>query len=87
MKPKYSASITRLIPSCIDLDFSRPLALETRKKLKDLGHYEGVRVYNQPTGEGIYFLLEPVWDSNTVVEEIVSILISEGFDKDSILVK
>lgn len=87
MKPKYSVSVTRVISNVIDIDFSQPLAPETRKKLVKLGDYEGVEVYNQPNGEGVYILLKPVWDSDTVVQEILSILESEGFDRDSILVE
>jgi len=88
MKPKYSAAITRCsTETCIDVYFSQPLAPETKKKLKELGNYEGITVLNSHIGEGVRILLKPVWDSNTVVEEIVTILVSEGFDRASILVK
>jgi len=88
MEPKYSAIISRFTKSGIDVIFARPVAPETTQKMRELERFSGVAVHNQPgKKDGVFVIWTEIWDYDSVVEEVVSILISEGFDRDSILVK
>lgn len=85
MKPKFSVHIDVVTAHCIRVNFSQPLCPQTNLKFGDLQRYEGVTVYNKNTNTGILLVFTPVWDYRDVVEEITSLLVSEGFDKDKIL--
>lgn len=87
MKPSFSASITVSGGTFIDIYFSQPLAPETANKIKDLEKYSGVKIRNQLKGYGFWVTFPSIWSAGTVVEEITNILVAEGFDRSSILVK
>lgn len=87
MKPKYSASVTKFSKNIIDIYFPKDISPELARTIYNLESYRGLKVEQRSTNlGGFYITLTPVWDIEVVVEEIVSILVSEGFEKSSVLV-
>ena len=86
MIPQYSASITCLLETTLKVYFSHAVTPELYNALYSLGEYAGIRVNGKGNDE-FCITLRPVWAMETVVEEVISILVSEGFERDSILVK
>lgn len=71
-------------PLRIKVNLSQTLCGQINLKFGELRRYEGVTVYNQNTD--ILLVFTPVWDYKDVVEEVISLLVPEGFDKEKILV-
>ena len=86
MIPQYSASITCLLGTTLKVYFSHAVTPELYNALYSLGEYAGIQVNGKGNDE-LCIILRPVWAMETVVEEVVSILLFEGFERDSILVK
>ena len=87
MKAKYSASVTKFSKQMIDIYFSQDIRPELTRTICNLESHKGLKVEQRSTNlGGFYITLTPVWDIEVVIEEIVSILVSEGFEKSSILV-
>lgn len=86
MKPKFSVHIDVITAHCVRINFSQPLCFQTNLKFTELQRYEGVTVYNKNTNTGILLVFTPVWDYKDVVEEVITLLVSEGFDEKKILV-
>ena len=86
MIPQYSASITCTLGTTLEIYFSHVVTPELYHTLYSLGEYAGILV-NEKGSDEFCITLRPVWAMETVVEEVISILVSEGFERDSILVK
>ena len=87
MKPKYSASVTKFSKNILDIYFPKDISPELARTICNLESHRGLKVEQRSTNlGGFYITLTPVWDIEVVIEEIVSILVSEGFEKSSILV-
>ena len=87
MKAKYSASVTKFSEQMIDIYFSQDIRPELARTICNLESYRGLKVEQRSTNlGGFYITLTPVWDIEVVMEEVVSILVSEGFERSSILV-
>lgn len=87
MKPKYSASVTRFSKNIINIYFSQDISPELARTICNLESHKGLEVVKRSTNlGGFYITLTPVWDIEVVIEEIVSILVSERFVRSSILV-
>jgi len=87
MKPKYSASIGLSGSTFVDIYFAQPLSPETTKLIKELERFNGIKIKNQPSAIGFWITFPPIWDKDEIVQEVVNILVLEGFDRTSILVK
>lgn len=87
MKPNYSAIIKSFTKTGVDVDFAQPLAPETAVKFKDLEKYNGVKVHNNPLTNGLFIRFTPFWSAEDVKNECLGLLVSEGFDRDKILVQ
>jgi hypothetical protein len=88
MKPKYSASVTKFSKRMIDIYFPEDISLELAKSICNLESHKGLKVETRTNNlGGFYITLTPVWDVDEVIEEIVLILVSEGFERSSIFVK
>ena len=85
MIPQYSASITCLLETTLKVYFSHAVTPELYNALYSLGEYTGIRVSGKGSDE-FCITFRPVWAMETVVEGVISILVSEGFERDSILV-
>jgi hypothetical protein len=88
MNPTYSALIKIDPTDVIVLEFSCPLNSETKNKIIDLNQYEGLQVKSIPEyiGKlGFYIPYSKVWAGETIAQKCFDILISEGFDKNKIL--
>ena len=86
MQPKYQVSISQTVGTMTDIYFDRPVSRTLSETITNLRSYQGVTVHLQPTGEGYYIITTPIWDSKSIPDELLSILLKNGFDRDSILV-
>ena len=86
MEPKYRVSISQIVRNITDIYFDRPISATLSETITNLGSYQGVTVYLQPTGDGYYIITTPIWDSKSILDELLSILLHSGFDRDNILI-
>lgn len=91
MKPKYSATIKVIEKgNSVDIEFARPLDIETVNAFKRLDSYEGIKVHDIPKSlnrTGFWILHSGVWDGEEIARECLKILIEQGYVKDSICKK
>ena len=86
MQPKYQVSISQTVETITDIYFDRPVSTTLSQTITNLGSYQGVTVHLQSTGEGYYIITTPIWDSKSIPDELLSILLKNGFERDNILI-
>ena len=86
MEPKYRVSISQPAKTVTDIYFDRPISTTLSQTIINLGSYQGISVFLQPTGDGYYIITTPIWDSKSILDELLLILLKNEFDRDSILV-
>lgn len=88
MEPKHSAIIKVIDKgSSVDVEFSRPLDVETISAFKRLETHEGIRVRSIPESLGrlgFWILHSQVWDGNEIAKECLKILIEQGYPESSV---
>ena len=86
MQPKYQVAISQTVGTVTDIYFDKPVSITLSRTITNLGSYQGVTVHLQPTGDGYYIITTPIWGSKSIPDELLSILLKNGFDRDSILI-